>query len=176
MTAERKRHDAARADRTRAAPRCGRRWTTSRRTGRFPRISRGTARTHWFSVRRSRVPQNRGIQSRGSGRRWRWRRCILVVLLVGRLAILFLFGRSRTTPLARANRAVILRAIAFLPLEVRAGPRAFDSVLPGKIIAALLRPPKGRPWLLLAAHVSRPVRRLRAARFSNDRRPLLTAK
>lgn len=57
---------------------------------------------------------------------------------------------------------------------VRTYTLRFREIFTGKIIAALLRPPKGRPWLLLAAHVSRPVRRLRTARFSNDRRPLLT--
>lgn len=57
---------------------------------------------------------------------------------------------------------------------VRSDALRVVGIFTGKIIAALLRPPKGRPRLLLAAHVSRPVRRLRAARFSNDRRPLLT--
>lgn len=52
--------------------------------------------------------------------------------------------------------------------------RCYIWIFTGKVITALLWPAERRPGLLLAAHISRPVRRLRAARFSKDRRPLLT--
>lgn len=52
--------------------------------------------------------------------------------------------------------------------------RCYIWIFTGKVITALLRPSERRPGLLLASHIFRPLRRLRAARFSNDRRPLLT--
>lgn len=105
---------------------------TVRTRSSFPRLDLGTRgeggaggreRVQSLPVRRSGVPQNGGVQSRCRGRRWGGRRSVLVVFLVGRVPIFLLLGHRCAASLARANWAVILRAIAaFLRLEVRAGP------------------------------------------------------